>query len=267
MAVDVGRSLRSVSEKIRGAAARTPAALPDISPRLVAVGKTKSPALLIEAYRHGQQHFGENYVQELVEKASDSQILSTCPDIKWHFTGHLQKNNVNKLMVAPNLFMIETIDSIKLADKVDLSWQKKKTSQKLKVMVQVNTSEEDSKHGLSVEETVEMVRHILTSCPNLEFVGLMTIGRYGYDTSLGPNPDFQVLSARREELCDQLNLPLQSVELSMGMSTDYEHAIEVGATNVRVGSTIFGERTYPAKQGSDQSSEVGELAGVTAKAL
>ncbi|XP_078095788.1 pyridoxal phosphate homeostasis protein isoform X2 [Mustelus asterias] len=167
--------------------------------------------------------------------------------------------------------MIETIDSIKLADKVNLSWQRKQTPQKLKVMVQVNTSEEDSKHGLSVAETVETVRHILTNCPNLEFVGLMTIGRYGYDLREGPNPDFQVLVTRRTELCDQLKLPLERVELSMGMSTDYEHAIEVGATNVRVGSTIFGERSYPGKPSSDENSkEVGEPAeatsGLTAKA-
>ncbi|XP_059497112.1 pyridoxal phosphate homeostasis protein [Stegostoma tigrinum] len=210
-------------------------------------------------------------VQELVEKASDSQILSVCPDIKWHFIGHLQKNNVNKLMGAPNLFMIETIDSIKLADKVNQSWQKKQAPQRLKVMVQVNTSEEDSKHGLSGEQTVDTVRHILSNCSCLEFVGLMTIGRYGYDPSQGPNPDFQVLVARRKELCDQLNLPLETVELSMGMSTDYEHAIELGATNVRVGSTIFGERTYPNKLGMDEASKemrqpVALAGGLTAKA-
>ncbi|XP_078421518.1 pyridoxal phosphate homeostasis protein isoform X1 [Cetorhinus maximus] len=303
MAADVGRRILSVSEKIRRAAAGREPALPDIAPRLVAVGKTKPPAFLIEAYRHGQRHFGENYVQELVEKASDSQILSTCPDIKWHFIGHLQKNNVNKLLGTPNLFMIETIDSIKLADKVNLSWQKKQAPQRLKVMVQVNTSEENSKHGLSAEETVQVVRHVLTNCPSLEFIGLMTIGRYGYDLSQGPNPDFQLLSfpcslvpymellsniipcfihyldrntdsssvlsnsvlaAHRKELCDQLNLPLKTVELSMGMSTDYEHAIQVGATNVRVGSTIFGERTYPGKPGSGENSEeVGEPAGIT----
>ncbi|XP_067857089.1 pyridoxal phosphate homeostasis protein [Heptranchias perlo] len=262
MAAEVGLRLRSVTEKIRSAAGRREAALPTIDPRLVAVGKTKPPALLIEAYRHGQRHFGENYVQELVEKASDSQILSACPDIKWHFIGHLQKNNVNKLIGAPNLFMIETIDSIKLADKVNLSWHKKQALHRLKVMIQVNTSAEDSKHGLSAEETVDTVRHVLTSCPSLEFVGLMTIGRYGYDLSQGPNPDFQVLVVHRKEVCDKLKLPLETVELSMGMSTDYEHAIEVGATNVRVGSTIFGERTYPGKPGSGESSkEAGEPAG------
>ncbi|XP_067879466.1 pyridoxal phosphate homeostasis protein [Heterodontus francisci] len=263
MAADVGRRLLSVTERMRRAAARREPALPDIAPRLVAVGKTKPAALLMEAYRHGQRHFGENYVQELVEKASDRQLLSICPDIKWHFIGHLQKNNVNKLMGAPNLFMIETIDSIKLADKVNLSWQKKQAPQRMKVMVQVNTSAEDSKHGLSMEETVDMVRHILTNCPSLEFVGLMTIGRYGYDPSQGPNPDFQVLAAHRKELCDKLKLPLETVELSMGMSTDYEHAIELGATTVRVGSDIFGERTYAGKPVLDENAkEAGKPAGI-----
>ncbi|XP_062911423.1 pyridoxal phosphate homeostasis protein isoform X2 [Mobula hypostoma] len=219
MAGDVGRRLLSVTERISSAAER------------------------------------RSRVQELVEKASDSQILSLCPEVKWHFIGHLQKNNVNKLMGAPNLFMIETIDSIKLADKVNLSWQKKQASHRLKVMVQVNTSEEDSKHGLSAEHTVETVRHIFDNCPNLEFVGLMTIGKYGYDLSAGPNPDFQVMLACRQELCGKLNLPLEAVELSMGMSTDYEHAIEVGATSVRVGSVIFGERTYLNKPGSNNEAD------------
>ncbi|XP_055518312.1 pyridoxal phosphate homeostasis protein [Leucoraja erinacea] len=252
---DLGLRLRAVTDSIRGAAARRPRGLPAVAPRLVAVGKTKPASLLIEAYHHGQRHFGENYVQELVEKASDSQILSLCPEIKWHFIGHLQKNNVNKLMAIPNLFMIETIDSIKLADKVNVSWQKKQAAGRLKVMVQVNTSEEDCKHGMSAADTLGTVSHIFDHCPGLEFVGLMTIGRYGYDLKEGPNPDFQVLAARRQELCSKLSLPLEAVELSMGMSTDYEHAIEVGATSVRVGCVIFGERTYPNKPNPDKAPE------------
>ncbi|MCV4771320.1 YggS family pyridoxal phosphate enzyme, partial [Escherichia coli] len=76
---------------------------------------------VIEAYGHGQRTFGENYVQELLEKASNPTLLSSCPEIKWHFIGHLQKQNVNKLMAVPNLSMLETIDSVKLADKVNSS--------------------------------------------------------------------------------------------------------------------------------------------------
>nr|XP_020641793.1 proline synthase co-transcribed bacterial homolog protein [Pogona vitticeps] len=209
--------------------------------------------MVIEAYNYGQRSFGENYVQELLEKASDSRILSSCPEIKWHFIGHLQKNNVNKLIAVPNLFMLETVDSAKLADKVNASWQKKGSSERLKIMVQVNTSREDSKHGLPPGETVTTVAHILQKCPSLHFVGLMTIGSFGHDLSQGPNPDFQLLISLRQDLCDKLNIPTEDVELSMGMSTDFQHAIEVGSTNVRIGSTIFGERDYSKKPSSDKT--------------
>lgn len=243
----LGPALRAVTEQVLQAAARRPQGLPAVQPRLVAVSKTKPAEMVLDAYSHGQRSFGENYVQELLEKASDSRILSSCPEIKWHFIGHLQKSNVNKLIAVPNLFMLETVDSVKLADKVNSSWQKKGSPQKLKVMVQVNTSGEDSKHGLPPRDTAAAVEHIINKCPSLEFVGLMTIGSIGHDLSKGPNPDFQVLLSLRKEVCEKLNLPIEKVELSMGMSTDFQHAIEVGSTNVRIGSTIFGERDYSNK--------------------
>ncbi|XP_040545290.1 pyridoxal phosphate homeostasis protein isoform X2 [Gallus gallus] len=233
----LGPALRAVTEQVQQAAARRPKGLPDMQPRLVAVSKTKPAEMVLDAYSHGQRSFGENYVQELLEKASDSRILSSCPEIKWHFIGHLQKSNVNKLIV----------DSVKLADRVNSSWQKKGSPQKLKVMVQVNTSGEDSKHGLPPRDTTAAVEHVINKCPSLEFVGLMTIGSIGHDLSKGPNPDFQVLLSLRQEVCEKLNLPIEKVELSMGMSTDFQHAIEVGSTNVRIGSTIFGERDYSNK--------------------
>ncbi|KAG7224251.1 hypothetical protein INR49_000494 [Caranx melampygus] len=274
MSEEVGKALQSVVERVNQAAARRPKTLPAVPPRLVAVSKTKPPEMVVEAYRQGQRNFGENYVNELVDKASDPLILESCPDIKWHFIGHLQKNNVNKLLGkwlsslrlelhvgvrahtlslvvllpgVPNLFLVETVDSVKLADRVNSSWQRLRgaSSQRLKVMVQINTSGEQSKHGLPPEETVNTVKHIMSQCSALHFSGLMTIGRYGYNLTLGPNPDFQMLLSRRQEVCDSLKVPLEEVELSMGMSTDFEHAIEVGATNVRVGSIIFGNREYP----------------------
>ncbi|MCJ8749176.1 hypothetical protein PDJAM_G00173340 [Pangasius djambal] len=102
--------------------------------------------MVVEAYKHGQRNFGENYVNELVEKASHPLILTSCPEIKWHFIGHLQKGNVNKLLGVPNLYMVETIDSVKLADKLNSSWQKLRSSNTrgLKIMVQINTSDEES---------------------------------------------------------------------------------------------------------------------------
>ncbi|XP_047407513.1 pyridoxal phosphate homeostasis protein [Sciurus carolinensis] len=250
----VGFALRAVNERVQQAVARRPRDLPAIQPRLVAVSKTKPADMVIEAYGHGQRTFGENYVQELLEKASNPKILSSCPEIKWHFIGHLQKQNVNKLMAVPNLFMLETVDSMKLADKVNSSWQKKGSPERLKVMVQINTSGEDSKHGLPPSETIAMVEHINAKCPSLEFVGLMTIGSFGHDLNQGPNPDFQVLLSLREELCRKLSIPTDQVELSMGMSMDFQHAIEVGSTNVRIGSTIFGARDFSKKPALDKST-------------
>ncbi|XP_009951634.1 PREDICTED: proline synthase co-transcribed bacterial homolog protein [Leptosomus discolor] len=161
--------------------------------------------------------------------------------------------------------MLETVDSVKLADRVNSSWQKKGSSQKLKVMVQVNTSGEDSKHGLPPGDTAAAVEHVISKCPSLEFVGLMTIGSIGHDLSKGPNPDFQMLLSLRQEVCEKLNLPLEKVELSMGMSTDFQHAIEVGSTNVRIGSTIFGERDYSNKAvgGKAPAETKGETETVT----
>lgn len=248
----VGCALRAVNERVQQAVARRPRDLPAIQPRLVAVSKTKPADMVVEAYGHGQRTFGENYVQELLEKASNPKILSLCPEIKWHFIGHLQKQNVNKLMAVPNLFMLETVDSVKLADKVNSSWQKKGSPERLKVMVQINTSGEESKHGLPPSETIAVVEHINAKCPSLEFVGLMTIGSFGHDLSQGPNPDFQLLLSLREELCKKLNIPADQVELSMGMSVDFQHAIEVGSTNVRIGSIIFGERDYSKKPTPDK---------------
>ncbi|XP_077075146.1 pyridoxal phosphate homeostasis protein [Siphateles boraxobius] len=247
MSEEVGKKLQAVVDRVNQAVSRRPKTLPCIAPRLVAVSKTKPPEMVVEAYKHGQRNFGENYVNELVEKASHPQVVLSCPEIKWHFIGHLQKNNVNKLLGVPNLYMIETIDSVKLAEKVNSSWQRMRAAntQRLKIMVQINTSGEESKHGLPPDETVNMVKHAVSQCSALDFAGLMTIGRYGYDLSEGPNPDFQMLLKHRAEVCEGLKIPVEQIELSMGMSNDFEHAIEVGSTNIRVGSTIFGTREYP----------------------
>ncbi|KAI8423318.1 hypothetical protein MSG28_014337 [Choristoneura fumiferana] len=241
--VDVMYGLRNVLSKIEGAVARRSKDLPQISPRLVAVSKIKPPAVIIQAYEAGQRDFGENYVNELAEKASNPDILGKCKDIKWHFIGHLQNNKINKLLGSPGLFMVETVDSEKLADNLNKQWPKyRKEEEKLKVMVQVNTSAEEAKNGVPPSEATSLVEHVLKQCPNLEFIGLMTIGIYDYDMANGPNPDFITLAKCRQELCEKLNMDIKNIELSMGMSTDYEHAIEQGATTVRVGSVIFGAR-------------------------
>lgn len=117
-----------------------------VQPRLVAVSKTKPIDLIIKAYEEGQRHFGENYVQELEEKACNELILEKCKDIKWHFIGHLQNNKVTKLLSVPNLYMIETVDSQKLATNINRKWPSYGPGDgKLKIMLQVNTSEEEGK--------------------------------------------------------------------------------------------------------------------------
>ncbi|XP_043269289.1 pyridoxal phosphate homeostasis protein [Venturia canescens] len=241
---EIAANLNVVRERIAIAAAKRPQELQYFQPRLVAVSKTKPPELLIAAYEAGQRNFGENYVNELIEKANNTDIFEKCKDIRWHFIGHLQRNKVNKILKVPNLYLIETIDSEKLATAVDNSWEKLRSDQdaKLNVMVQVNTSKEEEKQGCEIEETSTVVKHIIENCKNLNFMGLMTIGAYGYDLANGPNPDFITLKDCRENVCKALGLEMKNVEISMGMSSDYEHAIEVGSTNVRVGSFIFGER-------------------------
>ncbi|XP_015523030.2 pyridoxal phosphate homeostasis protein [Neodiprion lecontei] len=245
---DVASGLRAVRDKVAAASSRRHPELAYFKPRLVAVSKTKPAALVIEAYEAGQRHFGENYVNELLEKGHNPDILSKCKDIRWHFIGHLQSNKINKVLAVPNLYIIETVHSKQLATGLNNAWPKfRKTEESLlKVMVQINTSGEEEKNGCQPSEASNLVKHVIENCKNLKFTGIMTIGKYGYDPSAGPNPDFLKLRELHNKICQELNLDSRAVELSMGMSSDYEHAIELGSTNIRIGSSIFG---YRAKKG------------------
>ncbi|XP_050357718.1 pyridoxal phosphate homeostasis protein [Nymphalis io] len=241
--VDIMYGLKTVLAQIEAAVIRRSKDIPQIPPKLVAVSKIKPVPLIIQAYEAGQRHFGENYVNELAEKASDPQILEKCKEIKWHFIGHLQTNKINKLLNSPRLYIVETVDSEKLADNINKQWVKiRKDESKLNVMVQVNTSGEEAKNGVEPSQVTKLVEHVRNNCPDLDFKGLMTIGQYDYDMSQGPNPDFLTLVKCRQEVCEKLGLDINNVELSMGMSSDFEHAIELGATTVRVGTNIFGVR-------------------------
>uniref|UniRef100_A0A061R944 Pyridoxal phosphate homeostasis protein n=1 Tax=Tetraselmis sp. GSL018 TaxID=582737 RepID=A0A061R944_9CHLO len=208
-------------------------------PRLVAISKTKPIEAIREAYEAGHRHFGENYVQEISEKAPELP-----DDICWHFVGHLQSNKIKLLLDSvPNLSMLETVDSVKLANKLNNAVDSLKRSP-LPVMVQVNTSGEESKSGVSPDDAVELARHVHNGCQNLRLAGLMTIGMPDY-TSRPEN--FQCLKECRKRICKELGLQEDELELSMGMSGDFENAIAMGSTNVRVGSTIFGARDYSKK--------------------
>lgn len=128
-------------------------------PQLVAVSKTKPVEAIIEAYSAGQHHFGENYAKELAEKRTHKLITDSCPDIKWHFIGHLQRNNINRIISLPGLYMVETVDNEKLASALDKAWQTRSGSpDKLKVLVQVNTSQEENKSGINPAEVTTLYK-------------------------------------------------------------------------------------------------------------
>lgn len=197
---------------------------------LVSVSKLKPIEDLKEAYDAGCRVFGENYVDELIEKAPQ------LPDAKFHLIGHLQSNKVAKVCRIDNLGMIETVDSIKLADKINNSWGSQRAP--LSVMIQVNTSEEPQKFGIQRGESlINLIDHINANCKNLLFKGLMTIGEIGESKR-----DFETLIDIRRECADALKIDESTIGLSMGMSNDYELACTMGASYVRVGSSIFGSR-------------------------
>ncbi|XP_050303866.1 pyridoxal phosphate homeostasis protein [Anthonomus grandis grandis] len=241
--INVKQGIRRVLQQIEEAKLRRSEELRGSDVVLVAVSKIKPVELIIEAYDEGQRHFGENYVQELYDKATNALIQEKCKDIKWHFIGHLQSNKVNKVLAVPNLHLIETVDSRKRATQLNKNWPNfGGPDSKLNIMLQVNTSGEDVKNGIEPSEVNGLAEFVLKECQNLRLQGLMTIGQYGYDPAQGPNPDFLSLRKCRDDLCKALNINWKDVGLSMGMSTDFEHAIELGSTSVRVGSSIFGER-------------------------
>eukprot|EP00262_Sarcandra_glabra_P017745 TRINITY_DN6178_c0_g1_i1.p1 TRINITY_DN6178_c0_g1~~TRINITY_DN6178_c0_g1_i1.p1 ORF type:complete len:275 (+),score=26.25 TRINITY_DN6178_c0_g1_i1:146-970(+) len=233
-------ALRSVLHRVQQAAERAGRLPSDV--RVVAVSKTKPVSLIRQVYDAGHRSFGENYVQEFIEKAPQLP-----PDIEWHFVGHLQSNKVKSLLTTvPNLDMVESVDDEKIANYLNraVAGIGRKP---LKVLVQVNTSGEVSKSGVEPSGCVDLVKHIKMECPNLVFSGLMTIGMLDY-TSTPEN--FRALSNCRAEVCKALGITEDQCELSMGMSGDFEQAIEMGSTNVRIGSTIFGAREYPKKEES-----------------
>ncbi|KAI7864433.1 hypothetical protein BDF14DRAFT_1834898 [Spinellus fusiger] len=202
--------------------------------RLVAVSKYKPAEDLLAAYSVGQRHFGENYVQELVEKSKNLP-----GDIQWHFIGHLQSNKCKTVAAIPNLYAVETVDSIKKADALDKACVSVGRTEPLGVFVQINTSDEEAKSGTTPSDCPSVCQHIVDKCPQLRLQGLMTIGMFGRDTA-EKNPDFECLVECKKKT--QETLPGLCLELSMGMSDDFVQAIEAGSTNVRVGSKIFGTR-------------------------
>ncbi|CAM0885158.1 unnamed protein product [Alopecurus aequalis] len=243
----VAAAMRAVLARAGRAAERSGRAAEAV--RVVAVGKTKPVSLLRQLYDAGHRCFGENYVQEFITKAPQLP-----DDIRWHFVGHLQSNKVKSLVAAvPNLEMVEGVGNEKIANHLDRAVVSL-GREPLKVMVQVNTSGEESKSGIDPSRCVELAKHVKLACPNLIFSGLMTVGMKDY-SSTPENFKYdlntiQTLVNCKLEVCKALGIPTERFELSMGMSGDFEQAIELGSTNVRVGSTIFGPREYPNQKQS-----------------
>jgi pyridoxal phosphate enzyme (YggS family) len=230
-AVSISDNLRSVHERIQKAAehsGRNPGTI-----RLVAVSKTQPASAVLEAFTAGQPIFGENYAQEFRDKCSQLPA-----GIEWHFIGSLQTNKVKYLAGMTKL--IHSVDRISLARELDRQWEK--TGQKCNILLQVNISGEETKTGTTASEVMHLAREA-AQLQNLSIRGLMTMPPF-FDQPELARPFFRDLR-RLSLLIAEENIPGVSMdELSMGMSGDFEVAIEEGATLVRVGFAIFGERHY-----------------------
>jgi pyridoxal phosphate enzyme (YggS family) len=219
----VADGLERVRVRIASACARAGRDPSEVA--LVAVSKVHPAAAVREAYEAGQRLFGENYVQELVDKA---EALSGLPGLAWHFIGHLQRNKAKAVVEIGAL--VETVDSVRLAAELDR--RAAAVSRTVPVLLQVNVAGEAQKSGCRPEDLFALVSEV-RALPHLELRGLMTI------PPLGEAPE---ASRRHFAMLRALAAEHGLRELSMGMSADLEAAVEEGATIVRVGTAIFGER-------------------------
>lgn len=227
----LSENLKNVEKEIEDACRRS-----DRDPRevtLVAVSKTKPVEMLQEAYDAGAREFGENKVQEI-----DAKYDRLPRDIHWHMIGHLQRNKVK--YIVDKVAMIHSVDSLRLAEAIDKEAQKKNVV--VPILIEVNVAEEDSKFGLSLEEVTSLVESI-SKLSNVRIQGLMTVAPFVED----PEENREVFRSLKKLSVDiaakNINNVTMSV-LSMGMTNDYQVAIEEGATIVRVGTGIFGARDY-----------------------
>ncbi len=219
---------REVTARISSARALLPATSRPVT--LVAVSKLQSTEAILELYRLGQRDFGENYVQELAQKARELEDRGI-GDIRWHFIGHLQTNKVKQLL--PLVSMIHSIDSEKLAAEVAKRWRSIGRPGRIPVFIAVNIDEEESKSGVSVMDCRELCEKVAT-LQEIDLRGLMAIPR--------PESAQTGIAFKRLRELDLQCRPFTKGELSMGMTQDFEIAIREGATHVRVGSALFGPR-------------------------
>lgn len=224
-------NIKDVKEKIKFACEKSGRNPEDVT--LIAVSKTKPYTDIEEALKSGILDYGENKVQELCEKFD---ILPA--DIKWHMIGHLQRNKVKYLVGKTEL--IHSVDSLRLAEQIEKDFAK--ANETANVLIEVNMAQEESKFGITSVETEKLIRDI-AKLPHIKIKGLMTIAPFT------ENPETNRIYFRNMK---QLSVDIESKNidnvtmsvLSMGMTGDYQVAIEEGATMVRVGTGIFGNRNY-----------------------
>ena len=277
MKIDPARAVELASNLARTLASIKTANPTNRSVRLVAVSKLKPASDILslaakpvlenisatdKAYLP-HLHFGENYTQELLHKA---QLLPK--HIRWHFIGALQTNKCKQLAEqVSNLWAVESVDTVKKADALEKGRKALKDKvddqssnteiEHVRIYVQVNTSGEDSKSGVELNEASGLAKHIVENCPNLQLQGLMTIGAIARSQAASDgelNEDFVVLKKVREQVAKDLGWDVSKLELSMGMSADYEDAIRQGSDEIRIGTGIFGSRP-PKKVATDEKHD------------
>lgn len=227
----VKENLQKVEENITAACKRAGRKRDEVT--LIAVSKTKPIEMIVEAYEAGKRDFGENKAQEMKEKHD-----TLADDINWHFIGHLQTNKVKYVVGRASL--IHSVDSYHLAEAIEKESAKKNLISD--ILIEVNVAHEESKFGLKTDEVEQLVREI-SKLSHIRIKGLMTIAPY-VENAEENRKIFRELKALSVDISSK-NIDNVSMDvLSMGMTGDYEVAVEEGATLVRVGTGIFGERDY-----------------------
>lgn len=227
----IQENIKLVQKNIEKACDRSGRTLREVT--LIAVSKTKPVSALEEAYQCGMRDFGENKVQELVEKA---EVLPK--DIRWHMIGHLQRNKVK--YIVDKVYLIHSVDSLRLAEEISKEALKKNVT--VDILVEVNVAEEETKFGSTMEEASELVSQI-AALSGIRVKGLMTIAPFVEN----PEENRKYFAKLKQLAVDIERKNIDNVSmhvLSMGMTGDYEVAVEEGASYVRVGTGIFGERDY-----------------------
>jgi pyridoxal phosphate enzyme (YggS family) len=227
----IAENIKNIEENVKKICFRL--GKPVESVKILAVSKTFDAAAIIDAWNAGILDFGENYVQELVEKRD----ALNKRDIRWHFIGHLQRNKVK--YIAEWIYQIHSIDTVDLAREIQK--HAAKAGRSVNVLIEVNTSREATKYGVHPDGAVDLAASVAVM-PNLNLKGFMTIGPFT-ENKHESRASFKLLRSilfRANEL-GVTREPM--MELSMGMTHDYEIAIEEGATSIRIGTAIFGNRS------------------------